>query len=73
MAVYFGFGSESIFYPFSISTLVGDFIVDRMVYRGYVVSICGRETLVDLIELDMLNFDMILRIYWLHSYYASLD
>lgn len=45
----------------------------RRVYRGYVMSIRGRETLVDLIELDMLDFDVILGMDWIHSCDASLD
>lgn len=36
-------------------------------------SVCGRKTLVDLIELDKLNFDVILGIDLLHSCNASLD
>lgn len=60
MDVCFGLGPECIPDPFSISTLVGDFVVSWRVYRGFVVSVAGRETLVDLIELDMVDFDVIL-------------
>lgn len=62
VAMYFGFGPKHTSDPFFVSTPVGDFVVSRKVYRGCVVYICGRETLVDLIELDMLDFDIILRI-----------
>lgn len=37
------------------------------------MMVCGRGILVDLIELDMLNFNVILRMDWLRSSYASLD
>lgn len=52
---------------------MGDFVVAIRVYRGRVVSIHGKETLVDLIELDMLDFDVILVMDWIHSCYTSLD
>lgn len=37
------------------------------------ISIGGIDTLVDLIVLDMVNFDIILGMNWLHSCYAFLD
>lgn len=60
MAIHFDFDPECISNPFFVSTLVGDSIVARRVYRGSVMWVHGRETLVDLIELDMLDFDLIL-------------
>ena len=65
MAIYFDFCPECIFYHLSRSPLVGDSIMDTKVYRGYVVSIFHRETLVDFIELDMMDFEVILGRYWL--------
>uniref|UniRef100_M1DCD2 Gag-pol polyprotein n=1 Tax=Solanum tuberosum TaxID=4113 RepID=M1DCD2_SOLTU len=59
--------------PFSISTLVGDSIVAKRVYRKCPVSLSHRVTLVDLVELDMLDFDVILGVDWLHPCYASID
>lgn len=73
VAFSFGFGPGSIPDPFSVSTQVGDFIVARKVYRGCMVFIFYRETLVDLIELDVADFCVILGMVWLHSFYASLD
>lgn len=43
-----------VFLPFFVSTPTSDSTVVRRVYRGCVVSICGRDMLVDLVELDML-------------------
>lgn len=60
VAVYFGFDPECILDPFSVSIPMGDSMATRKVYRGFVVSVCVRETLVDLIELDMVDFDVIL-------------
>lgn len=45
----------------------------RTVYRGCVMSADSRVTLADLIELDMLDFDVIFGMDWFHSFYASLD
>lgn len=73
MSIYVGFGPECIFDPFSMSTPMGDSIVCIKVYKGCVVSIYRRETLVDLIELDMVDFNVISGMDWLHSCYVSLD
>ncbi|WMV41657.1 hypothetical protein MTR67_035042 [Solanum verrucosum] len=59
--------------PFSISTPVGDSIVAKRVYRRCPISLSHIFTLVDLVELDMLDFDVILGMDWLHSCYASID
>ena len=45
--------------PFD-STLVGDFILARRVFRSCLISFLNRVTLVDLVELDMVDFDFIL-------------
>lgn len=60
VAVHFGFGHECIFDPFFVSNPVGDSIMSRKVYRGCIVSIYGRKALVDLIELNKVDFDVIL-------------
>lgn len=41
-------------------------MVFRIFYRGNVVSLGSKETLVDLFELYMVDFDVILEIDWLH-------
>lgn len=56
--------------PFSISSMVGDFVV---IYRGCVVVFGSIETFVDLIKLDMVYLNFILRIDLIHSCYASLN
>ena len=73
VAVGFGFEPSVISKPFSIFTPVGDSIVVRRVYRGCVVTVGSQDTLIDLIELDMVAFDAILGMDWLHSCYATLD
>uniref|UniRef100_M1DHJ3 Gag-pol protein n=1 Tax=Solanum tuberosum TaxID=4113 RepID=M1DHJ3_SOLTU len=59
--------------PFSVSTPVGDSVVAKRVYRRRPLSLSHRVSLVDLVELDMLDFDVILGMDWLHSFYASID
>ncbi|XP_070020327.1 uncharacterized protein [Nicotiana sylvestris] len=56
-----------------VSTPVGDAIVVDRVYRSCVVVIEGLETSVDLLLLDMVDFDVILGMDWLSPYYAILD
>lgn len=46
--MHFGFDLECISNPFSISTLVGDSLMARLVYGGCVISMGSRETLVHL-------------------------
>lgn len=36
-------------------------------------SIPNRNTCVDFVELDMVNYDVILGMHWLHAYFASID
>lgn len=60
MSFHFSFGFESISNPFSRSTPLGNSIMARKDYRGCLVSRYERETLMDQIKLDMLDFDIIL-------------
>ncbi|PHU19048.1 hypothetical protein BC332_10199 [Capsicum chinense] len=71
LAVGFRFKPDVIVEPFSVFTPVGDAVVARRV--DYVVSILSRDTMEDLIELDMVAFDAILEMGRLHRCYAILD
>ncbi|KAH0773630.1 hypothetical protein KY290_010767 [Solanum tuberosum] len=73
VAMKFEILPEELVEPFSVSTPVGDSVVAKRVYRSCPISLSHKVTLVDLIELDMLDFDVILGIDWLHAYYASID
>ncbi|WMV07858.1 hypothetical protein MTR67_001243, partial [Solanum verrucosum] len=65
--------------PFSVSTPVGDLVIARRVYRNCPISAFQKVTSADLVELEMIDelemvdFDIILGIDWLHSCYASVD
>ena len=48
-------------------------MVINRVFRGCPIFSPNRVTLVDLIELDMLDFNVILGMDWLRSCYASID
>lgn len=56
-----------------MSTRVSDSIMDKRVYSGCVIFVHGRKTLVDFIELDVIDFDMLLGIDWLCLCYVFLD
>uniref|UniRef100_M1DK61 Gag-pol polyprotein n=1 Tax=Solanum tuberosum TaxID=4113 RepID=M1DK61_SOLTU len=63
--------------PFFVSTPVGDSVVAKRVYIRYPVSLSHRVTIVDFVDLDMLDFYVILAMDWLcharnrgHNWYS---
>ena len=73
IAVNFEISPESIPEPILVSTPVGDSIVAQKVYKKCLVTILHRVLLADLIELDMVDFDVILGMDWLYSSYFSIN
>ncbi|XP_070046608.1 uncharacterized protein [Nicotiana tomentosiformis] len=73
VAMEFGIKSEQLHESFSVSTPVGESIVAVRVYMDCVVTVHGRDTMVDLIELGMVYFDVIIGIDWIYSCFAKLD
>ncbi|XP_070042619.1 uncharacterized protein [Nicotiana tomentosiformis] len=65
--------SELLPQPVEVSTPVGDSIVANHVYRDCTVLINIRPTSVDLVELVMLDFDVIMGMDWLAACYANID
>ncbi|XP_070002585.1 uncharacterized protein [Nicotiana sylvestris] len=59
--------------PFTVSTPVGELIISRRVYRGCTITVYGRQTSADLVELEMLDFDAIMGMDWLAACYAMVD
>ncbi|XP_070041116.1 uncharacterized protein [Nicotiana tomentosiformis] len=59
--------------PVYMSIPVSDSIMVDRVYRSSVVTIGGYETRVDSLLLSMVDFDVILGMYWLSSYHPILD
>ncbi|XP_070045775.1 uncharacterized protein [Nicotiana tomentosiformis] len=65
--------SELLPQPIEVSTPVGDSIVANHVYRDCTALINDRPTSVDLVELVMLDFDVIMGMDWLAACYANID
>ncbi|XP_070014201.1 uncharacterized protein [Nicotiana sylvestris] len=68
-----GLEPEQLSETFLVSTPVGESVKVTRVYRGCIVSVQGRNTKADLIELEMVDFDVIMGMGWLSSSYAMLD
>ncbi|XP_070004423.1 uncharacterized protein [Nicotiana sylvestris] len=73
VAMEFGIEPDQLHEPFSVSTPVGESITTARDYRGCVVTVRGRNTTADLIELGIVDFDVIMGIDWLYSCFAKLD
>ncbi|XP_070010782.1 uncharacterized protein [Nicotiana sylvestris] len=59
--------------PFEVSTPVGDSMIAKRVYRGCMVVVHSQSIVADLIELDMVEFDVIMSMDWLASCHANID
>ncbi|KAH0688987.1 hypothetical protein KY289_016345 [Solanum tuberosum] len=64
---------ELLVKPFEVSTPIAESIISRRVYRNCIVTICDRDTLADLVELEMVDFDVIMGMDWLAYCYATLN
>ncbi|KAH0721575.1 hypothetical protein KY285_005148 [Solanum tuberosum] len=73
IAVKFDVSPETLSEPFSVSTPVGDRVIARRVYKNCPITVSQKVTSADLVELEMVDFDVILGMDWLHSYYISVD
>ncbi|XP_070002208.1 uncharacterized protein [Nicotiana sylvestris] len=63
---------DSLSSPVYVSTRVGDSIMVDHVYHSCVVVIGGLETSIDLLLLDMVDFDVILGMDWMSPYHDIL-
>ena len=59
--------------PICVSTPVGESVIVEKVYRSCLVTLVGCNTYVDLIILEMVDFDVILGMTWLSLNFAILD
>ncbi|XP_070037149.1 uncharacterized protein [Nicotiana tomentosiformis] len=66
VASKFGIEPELI-EPFEVSTPIGDPVIARREYKDYIVVVHNRSTVADLIELDMVEFDVIMDKRWFGS------
>ena len=58
---------------FIASNPVGESVVAKKVYNNCPIMFPNRVCYVDLVEHDMLDFDIILGMDWLHACFASID
>ncbi|XP_070034688.1 uncharacterized protein [Nicotiana tomentosiformis] len=72
-ASYLDISRDSLSGLIYVSTPVGDMIVVDRVSRSCIISIGGYETKVDLLLLNMVDFDVILGMNWLSQYHSILD
>lgn len=63
---------HKVFLTLVWSTSMGDYIMARMIYKCCVVFIFHRETLVDPIQLDTIDFDVILGIGFIHAMHIEI-
>uniref|UniRef100_M1D864 Gag-pol polyprotein n=1 Tax=Solanum tuberosum TaxID=4113 RepID=M1D864_SOLTU len=73
IAVNFGVSPETLSEAFSVSTPVGDPFIARRVYRNCPVTVSQQFTSADLVVLEMVDFNIILGMNWLHSFYSLID
>ncbi|XP_070032325.1 uncharacterized protein [Nicotiana tomentosiformis] len=65
--------NESLDTPVYVSTPMGNSVVMNRIYRSCVVTFYVYETRVDLLLLNMIDFEVILGMDWLSPYHAILD
>jgi len=73
VAMEFGIEPEQFHELISVFTPVGESIMVARVYRDCVVTVRGRDTMDDLIEFGMVDFDVIMGMDWLYSCFSKLD
>ncbi|XP_070025666.1 uncharacterized protein [Nicotiana sylvestris] len=59
--------------PFLVATPIRESLLAEYMYRACQIRVEGRDTLADLIVLDMIDFDMLMGMDWLSSCYAIVD
>nr|XP_009771985.1 PREDICTED: uncharacterized protein LOC104222450 [Nicotiana sylvestris] len=72
VAKKFGIEPEKLCEPFEVCTLVGESVIARYIYRGCPVKVYHRLTATDLVELETVDFDVIMSMDWLESCYATV-
>ncbi|XP_070057068.1 uncharacterized protein [Nicotiana tomentosiformis] len=57
IAKQFGIEPEKLCEPFEVSTLFGESVIARRIYRGCPIKVYHHLTVADLVELEMVDFD----------------
>ena len=64
---------SKLLFPLSVVTPLSDELETDIFFPSCPVLVEGKELLVNLVLLDVINFDVILGMDWIVQYYASLD
>ena len=64
---------EILNHPFIISTPAGESLFVKYEYRDCQIRVEARDTLANLIVLDMIDFDVLMGMDWLSPCYATID
>ncbi|XP_070057007.1 uncharacterized protein [Nicotiana tomentosiformis] len=72
LAKKFGIEPKKLYEPFEVSTPVGELVIARCIYRGCPIKVYHRLPVADLVELEMVDFDVIIGMEWLKSCYATV-
>ncbi|XP_075085097.1 uncharacterized protein LOC142168329 [Nicotiana tabacum] len=72
IAKKFGIEPEKLCESFEVSTPVGESVIARCIYKGRPVKVYHRLTAAHLVELEMVDFDVIMGMDWLESCYATV-
>ena len=59
--------------PFIVSNPVGESVVSKKVYKNYPILFPNRVIYVELVEIDMHDFDVIFGMDWLHAFFAFIN
>ena len=59
--------------PIVVCTRLGENVRSDRVCKDYPIVVSGKTMCADLVKLSMHDFDVILGMDWLHSYYACMD
>ena len=73
VAVQFSVSQETLSEPFPVSTPVGYPVIARRLYGNCPITVSQNVTSANLVELEIVDFDVILGMDWLHSCYASVN
>ncbi|XP_070008077.1 uncharacterized protein [Nicotiana sylvestris] len=73
VAMEFRIEPKHLHESFFVSTAIGEFIIVARVYRDCVVMVRGKDTIADLIELGMVDFDVIIGMDWIYTCFDKLN
>ena len=72
IAMKFDINNEQLLETFSVFTPIGELILAERVYHDCVIFFNHNDTEPNLEDLNMVDFDVILGMDWIHACYASI-